>query len=372
MPSPMSNVIGVAKYVALGAVIATVLIGFTIAYPMISKQNMPTGVLALQMTDPPVVPTGVTDVVVQYSDVFAHISTTGDDSGWYKVAGAGSIDLMSIINVSQTIGSSPVPVGRYNSLRFNITSAVITFAGAQYQATVPSGWIRVPLRNGGISVTSSTDAGVLIDLAPTVIASNDNGELHFVLLPVARGFPIPGAFQKNLEHPGAREGNSQQKNLEREEDQGRVTIPSLSLSQTSLNITVKNIGSNNVTLTHVLLTGLSQYSLSSGNSTIVSELRSYQDFVVLSNGNLEIASNRILIVSQFKNGEVGYTLPPDASITLSYTNASGIQLINQVFKILQSQGALVTQMQSILPNTEYGVGIYGSFEAHYFTYVMAA
>jgi hypothetical protein len=361
----------------VGAVIAIVLIGFEIAYPIFSNQigmSNNQGLLAVQLTDPPVVPPGVTSVVIQYSDVFADISNAGDAGRWYRAAGPGSIDLMSVVNVSQTIVTSPVPVGTYNAIRFNITSATVTFNDTVYSATVPSGWIRVPLRAGGTRVTPTADSGVVIDMAPTVLLVNENGDLHFIVMPVVRGFPVPGSFQKSLEGSGAREDRSDQKflNQEEREDIGNIIIQSAFLNKTSLTITVKNIGAADVTLTLAMLVGLSQYSVTSGNLTIYSDLRSYQIFAVLANESLEVAQSRSQLISQFQSGQLGYHLASGASMTLSYTNSSGIQLISPLFELLEHHQALVAQTQSIIPGDSYGLAVRGNFEADAFMYLTAA
>jgi hypothetical protein len=364
------NNIGAAKYIIVGAVIAIALAGFTVAYPMLSRTN--TGILALQITDPPVAPAGVTKVVIQYSDIYAHVANSeGEHGGWYKVAGAGSIDLMSVVNVSQTLGATPVPIGTYNGIKFNVTSATVTYNGTTYPATVPHGWIGVPIKGEGISVTESADAGVVIDMAPTIIMSNENGNIHFIIMPIVRGYPVPGAFHKEYEHPGTKVSKEQESFIyhDEDEDMGQIAISSATLHGTSLSVSVKNIGRNNVTLTHVFLSGLSQYALTSGNMTIYGELRSYQMFAVQTSGNLEVANNKTQLMAQWESGQIGYKLAPSASVTLSYTGS--VQLINPTYTFYQAQGALVAQTQSIIIGQYYGIVVGGFHDAQSYISVQA-
>jgi hypothetical protein len=371
------NNIGAVKYIVVGAVVAIALIGFAIAYPMLTSQGN-TGVLALQITDPPVAPPGVTSIIIAYSNVYVHISNAGQNSGWRQVAGSGSIDLMTVVNVTQTLGETPIPDGVYNAIRFNITSASITYNGTTYPANVPSGWIFAPLHAGSLSVTSTYDVGAVIDMAPTVIMSNDAGTLHFVIMPVVRGYPVPGAFSKTYERIGARESKATQTYLKADEfqDMGRIVITSATLTPTSLTVNVKNIGSTNVTLTHVILWGISQYSLTSGNTTVYGELRSYQMFAVESNASLEAVTNKQTIMAQWQAGQLGYYLTPSgtagSTISLSYSNSTGIKLINPTITTLETQGLLVTQTISIIAGDYYGVLVGGFFEAQYATPVQAS
>jgi hypothetical protein len=366
------NNIGAVKYIVVGAVIAIALIGFAVAYPLLSKPN--TGLLALQITDPPIAPPGVTNVVIAYSDIYIHVAGAGIQSGWVKVAGAGTIDLMSVTSVSQTLASSTVPLGTYNGMRFNVTSATVTYNNTAYPATVPRGWIGVPFpRIGGVTVSSAADTGVVIDMAPTIVTTNENGNLHFMIMPVVRAYPVPGAFQKSYEQAGARESKSNQAFLIQYELQnaGQITIQNPVLHGTSLTLTVVNTGSTNVTLTHVFMIGPSQVSLQSGNVTFYGELKSYQIFAVLANKTLEIANNKTQMISQWQSGQLGYQLASGASVTLTYTNANGIALINQVVQNLQQAGALVTTTQNIIVGQAYGLAAGGFFDARAYATVTA-
>jgi hypothetical protein len=368
-PQFMNSIGAVTKYIVSGAVIAIALIGFTIAYPMLSKTN--NGILALQITDPPEAPAGVTSVVIQYSDIYVHAANAGrgehtELDGWYKVAGSGSIDLMSVVNVTETIGATALPDGTYNGIRFNVTSATITYNGTKYPATVPHGWINVPIKGGGVSISTGNDAGVVVDLAPTIIISNENGVLHFNILPYVRGYPVPGtAFHKEYEHDGYKVSKEQESFIYKDEDEdsGHIAIQSAMLNGTSLSINVKNIGSNNVTLTHVFMSGLSQYSMTSGNITIYGELQSYQMFAVISHGSLEVVGNETLIMTQYQSGQIGYVLTPNSTITLTYSNPYGIQLLNPHYEFLYSEGALVAQTQPIIVGQSYYLTIGGFPEA---------
>src|ERR1700730_15708256 len=61
----------------------------------------PLGNLVLQLHDPPHVPPGVTSVFVAYSDILLRSS----NGTWYDSRVGGSIDLMSVVNFTQTIAN---------------------------------------------------------------------------------------------------------------------------------------------------------------------------------------------------------------------------------------------------------------------------
>jgi hypothetical protein len=372
---------GILKYAVGGVAIAVGLISFSIFYPLVSASLGQSGILSIQLTDPPVTPPGVTSVYVKYSDIFVHATSSsssssfglGPDRGWYKVAQSGSIDLMTVINASETLGTSQIPVGAYDQIRFNITFATITYESVVYPVNVPNGWIRVPLQAGTIYVTSTSDSAAVLDVAPTVVAVNDQGTLRFVLMPAVRAFPVPGAFSKELEQPGATVSNSDRKFLIEDESDstGRILISKVFLSVNYLAVTVKNIGTTNATLSTVFLEGSNQYSITLGSLTVKGNVTSYQTFGILSNGTLEVANDYSQLTNEFQSGGLGYRLLPGQSVILSYMNTTGIALIIPSFTDFERQGTLVGQMELIIPGNEYYVTVRGFFNTHASTLVKA-
>src|SRR5208283_3618675 len=76
--------------------------------------SSPTGVLGVSLTDPPTLPPSVTNVFITYSSIQVHLASAGNSSGWYTVAFSGSVDLLKVISVSLTLGSSEVVTGVFN------------------------------------------------------------------------------------------------------------------------------------------------------------------------------------------------------------------------------------------------------------------
>ena len=170
------------------------------------SSNVQTGILAAQITDPPNppnVPAGTTHVYVDYTDIEAQ-TTSQNNSVWFTVARAGTVDLLSILNIGLTLGSATVTSGIYDQARFDITNATVTFGGVNYTASVPLNQITVKLANGGAVVRPNASAGFLIQLTPTVLALNSGGKPSFEIVAATQGVAIPqDSWSGSLASPGS-------------------------------------------------------------------------------------------------------------------------------------------------------------------------
>lgn len=311
--------------VAMGVVIAAAIIGgVTLTqqnfFSSISTESntLPsnnTGTLSAQLTDPPNVPDGVSHVYVDYSDVQVHASGIANDSGWFTIANSGSIDLMSIINVSVTLGSALVSTGLFTLVKFDISSASITYSGQNYTALVPNNQISVPITNGGVYVNENGSSGFLIDISPTVVPFQNGTQIGFVLVPSADSLPISShVWQKDLEQPGSKIDNtwlhtSQVSQVE------NITIEHAQLGTAMFQVSVKNTGNVNTKLTSI-------YVIASGTSG--SQQQMHMSGVGTSQAVFQILSNGTLILplgSESATGEdySGYMLSAGQTVTLSYS-----------------------------------------------------
>jgi hypothetical protein len=148
-----------------------------------------TGTLQLSMIDPPNVPGNVVDVYINYSSIQVHDANAGNQSGWYNVTASGSIDLMKIVNSSQVLGSTTLPDGTYNIVRFNITSAIVTVKNStgglnNYTAALPSGMVQSVI-TGGVNVKADSTSALLIDISPRVTYGGN----QYTLVPSATAQP---------------------------------------------------------------------------------------------------------------------------------------------------------------------------------------
>ncbi len=328
-----------------------------------------TGLLAVQLTDPPNVPNGVTDVFINYSEIDVHIASVGLASGWYAVANSSNVDLMSLVNVSVTLGSAPVSSGVFNLVRFDINSATVTFLGKNYTARVPSNHLTIPIFSGGIRIAANASAGVLIDFSPTVVPLWNKSTAGFILVPVAKGFPIPGQYwSPSLVQRGERDNRHWWSSFETNAGTA-VSIQSARLSPNFLRVVVKNTGNESVTLTGIAVSANISVPNSSTSLTLnpgshfiqinsdvmiaqntasddyYGKLRTIATFAILSNGSLVQPSAGL----EIPQSSLGFVMAPGQTQTFVYS--SNIATLN-IAEILSG---------AIVPGVQYVISVLGAF-----------
>src|SRR3989449_8559532 len=220
-----------------------------------TTSNRAPGTLSVLLTDPPHVPVGVTKVYISYSNLQVHVSEAGNKSGWTLLKSGGSIELLSTVNVGQTISSVKIAAGEYNLLRFNISSAQVTYNGKNYTAFVPTSALTVPIV-GGIEVNASKPSATIVNIQPTVynIGSESNPEV--MIRQWAKAFPVPSSqVTPEDEHEGTRLsliGKAWWTDVQ-ERYTSNAQITSAALTPTSLSVTVKNTGNQTTKLRLVVV-----------------------------------------------------------------------------------------------------------------------
>ncbi|MDG6904247.1 MAG: DUF4382 domain-containing protein [Nitrososphaerota archaeon] len=327
---------------AVAAIIAIVLISGVLAAGIlnskstnvtesqVSQTSSGSGTLAVLLTDPPTIPNGTTHVYVTYDGLAVHVSGAANNSGWHVLSAQGSIDLMSIINVSQTIAAANIQSGRFDALAFNITSAVVTFIGKNYSAYLvyQEHKLIVPVV-GGITITNAETSAAIIDLTPTVLLLGDPSSPAFAFIPAARGYTIPAQSvpQAKLQHVGQNQSINNQTWYQN--NRPRFEITGVVLEPNSLSITVANTG--NISLDFTLAAVTSLTSLGGGSRPTLPSVATISEFfVVYPNTSLVplIRSDHDSITSTISGG--GYMLPPHASVTFKYTGLIKIGVVSGV------------------------------------------
>jgi hypothetical protein len=347
---------------AVAAIIAIVLIGGVLATGILSSKTTTqvspvttsvsgSGTLAVLLTDPPTVPNGTTAVYVTYSGLAVHISGAGNNSGWHVLNAQGSINLMSIINVSRTIASANIQSGRFDALAFNITSATVTFMRVNYSAYLvyEDHTLVVPVV-GGITITNGQTSAAVIDLTPTILLLGDPASPAFAFIPAARGYTIPAQSipQTKLQHVGENESVSNQTWYQN--NQPKFEITGAALTPISLSITVANTG--NVSLDFTLTAVTSLTSPGGGLKPTLPSVASISEFfVVYPNTSLVplTTDNHASITNAISGG--GYSLPPSASVTFKYLGQINIGIV---------QGASNAAVRTIVPGARYVISITSS------------
>ena len=336
----------IAGIIAVVLVVAAILIpGAGVFKTTSTTSSSNSGTLGIELTDPPTVPPGVTDVYISYSEMAVHVAHAGNQSGWYQIAPAGEIDLMSILNTSITLGSASVNSGVYNAIGFNITSATVTANGANQTAFITNDKMYIPLV-GGIQVQSGVSVGVLVDMSPTVIAVMNGSETAYVLIPNAHSFQIPSAQWRLSNHAGDMVRNLQQQQWFRSGAQGNISLTDGVLTNDSLSVTITNNGAANATVSTLTVAYpldiiCQQYT---GACTAVArgdlpKAIPVAEFALLSNGTLyqfnftsiamehqgsgqsvsTVAAGGLLSSLEGSGVSLGYVLTPGQSMTFTFS-----------------------------------------------------
>ncbi len=191
---------------ALALAVGLIISGNASGFIQVSNSRLNPGspsVLSIMLTDPPVVPGGVTAVYITYSDLEVHLIGPGG-SGWVDAGATGTIETLALVNLTQTISTSSVPSGTYNLILFNVSAAKVEFEGTNYSATVNSGRLLVPIV-GGLELNSSKPGGVVIDIQPTVLRIGNQSDPSFVITTGAKALQIPwGEVTNAMHHLGFR------------------------------------------------------------------------------------------------------------------------------------------------------------------------
>jgi hypothetical protein len=315
------------------------------------------GTLAVLLTDPPTVPANVTAIYVTYSNVAVHVSDAGNQTGWTNANATGTIDLMKMVNVSSTIATVKVSTGVYNALRFNVSSAQVTYNGVNYTAFVPRAQLTVIIP-GGIQVNTTTTAGAIIDMHPTVLNIGSRSTPEFIVNTAASVFGLPpGTVTKAIEHIGnvMRIDNQQWWQHINETYTANVQITSASVTNSSLSVTVSNTGTQPVTLNTITVAPVGSecatpFSTPKGPMAAPLCFTGSAVFLVQNDSSLKSVSAFVMppvfkqIFSGFGGkggmqsnstmpstgsqpdaypGSTGYTLAPGKSVTLTYSGSIG-------------------------------------------------
>jgi hypothetical protein len=207
---------------------------------------------AVMLTDPPTVPSGTTQLNMTYSNVALDIVSGDGTSSWTQVAGSGTVDLFSLVNMTQTIATTTIPTNSsIDRIQFTIVNVTATVNDVVYNVTTLSNTLVLDVANPQVNQTLS---GVLIDFSPTLVqiqATDANGNLvnYYVLVPSATATIINGLDQAQVRVGTiVRIGQNGMERISKvvQDFSQNLTITSASLAgngnTTSLSVTLQNQG----------------------------------------------------------------------------------------------------------------------------------
>lgn len=229
--------------IAVGLVVLAALVVLLVAISYSTTTG--TNVLNFQLTDPPQVPSGTSALVITYSSVKAYIMNKTNGTGeWISGSGSGTVNLMSLINSSQIIGSVNItPNSSVSMVSFMVTSARIIINGTTYNVTIPNSQITSSV-TGSESVNSSSS--VLIDLSPSIVTIVTDNSTVFVMVPSVKAVMVGSHKLVGTQSI-------------RQFEQGSLGISSISMSSsgsnTTLSLSVTNNGNETVDIKQIFLYG---------------------------------------------------------------------------------------------------------------------
>jgi len=278
--------------------------------------------LAVLMTDPPTVPDGVSAVFITYANLGIHISGAGNNTGWHVLDLSGQINLMSIINSTQTIVEANVTSGNFNALTFNVTSAIVTFQGVNYTADLvyQNHVLYVPIV-GGINITQGQTSAAVIDVSPTVLLLGNLTSPTFAFLPAATAYTIPAQSVSTLHlQAGDRDDIQNASWWISIQKASKFEITGVYLTPTSLSFNVSNTGDAPVMLRIADLA--SRTSVSGGKVP----LSNFASLLTISEVFVLERNSTVVPITMVGNGIVeslidsaGYLLPVGKTVTFTYS-----------------------------------------------------
>ncbi|MDA4127919.1 MAG: DUF4382 domain-containing protein [Thaumarchaeota archaeon] len=291
------------------------------------------GILSVLITDPPHVPAGVTKVYVSYRDLAAHTAQAQSSMGWVTLKSTGQVELLGTLNVTQTLSSASLPNGNYDALRFNVSSALVTFNGKNYTAFVQSALITATIE-GGTHVSNSKATAAVVDIQPTVINIGSLSTPEFVIRAVARAFSVPsGEVNEQMKQDGYRMSLLGKQWWSDDEAKFSTTlqIMSASLTANAVTLTAKNSGSENAALRMIIISPLASPQSGDGGDDIPNQFFGSAILRVLSNQSMVPLLMHAMTPyvrsgdnSPYNIGDLfggGYNLTSGSSVTLSYTGS---------------------------------------------------
>ena len=293
--------------------------------------------VALQLTDPPQVPTGTQALLVTYSSARLHEINSNGTSAWVTSSASGSLNLTSLINVTQTIANLQVDANAIiNQAQFNITSASIVVNGTAYPVILASRTITANV-SGSASVNST--AGILVDFTPTVVTIYTSNTTVFVMVPSAKAVFVGNVLQTSLK-VGARAdlGVGDRSHLMNVTPEIAITSANLTTSNnvTYLSVTVLDNSNLSVDLQHVMLFGNQSVFVSvnnTGNVTPGVRMPSFLD--VQPGGSDALVSLNGTINAREEGGGMGRGLGSEGRIAIvdhgrikSVLNATAGNILN--------------------------------------------
>ncbi len=242
------------KYSLAAVIVAIAIISMSLVSDLTNITLVPEAQakFAVLLTDPPTVPAGTTQLNLTYTDFSLHIVYQNGTEKWIPVAASGTVNLFSLVNVTQTIASTTVPMNStVDKVQFTIANVTAVINAQTYNVTSLSDTFVVRVANGRVNQTLS---GVLIDFNPTLVQiqafdENETTVLYYVLVPSANAMIVNDITSEHVKVGTiVKIGENHREQIVRvkEDFSKNLTIVSATLTvkgnTTGLSVTLKNGG----------------------------------------------------------------------------------------------------------------------------------
>jgi len=240
------------KYSLAAVITATAIISISLLANLPLVQQVQGATFAVLLTDPPTVPAGTTQLNLTYTDVSLHVIYPDGTDKWLPVEASGTVNLFSLVNVTQTIASTTVPFNStVDKVQFTIVNVTAVINTQTYNVTSLSDTFVVKVLNGAVNQTLS---GILIDFNPTLVQiqasdANDTTVYYYVLVPSANAMIVNDITSEHVKVGTIvkiGENNKVQLVRVKENFSKNLTIVSATLTvngnTTGLSVTLKNEG----------------------------------------------------------------------------------------------------------------------------------
>ncbi len=227
---------------------------------IVSGQSASQGTIVMSLTDPPEVPPGTSALVLTYTGIKIHETGASNTTGFINVTTSGSVNLLSLTNVSQIVAVAKVPANvSFDSVIFTGASAAITISNSTFNVTVPGSQLQIKI----IGTLNSSNGSLLIDLTPSVVqiyGGTNASQNVFVMVPFAKAMVLGRVSVNGHATVGARTDINASEHVKLENNSANISISSVSLSEQAnsmaVSIVVKNNENSSITLKHLFLRGM--------------------------------------------------------------------------------------------------------------------
>ena len=135
------------------------------------------GTVTLAIDDPPSSQNGhsqhynssILHIYITFAEIDVHLGGFGsqNSTGWYPIlTSPTTVDMISILTTSRTLGARNLPTGTYDQLRFPVSTAIVTLSNAgNVTYSIPSDSLKVSITGGGFQSSPGTHVTLLLTLS---------------------------------------------------------------------------------------------------------------------------------------------------------------------------------------------------------------